>query len=113
MARDGGCARPGCTAPASWSQGHHIRHWAEGGPTDLDNLVLLCPGCHRLVHQGKYTIEMVNAVPWFTPAFWLCPDPTPQRNRCHRPWDDDVAPPPDPAQETRHDPADAPPTHVV
>lgn len=93
IARDGGCARPGCTAPAAWCQGHHVKHWAKGGATDIDNLVLLCPGCHRLVHHGKYSVEMVNGVAWFTPAIWLSPDPTPQRNSYHRPGNSDLDPP--------------------
>ncbi|MFY2788546.1 HNH endonuclease, partial [Rhodococcus sp. MALMAid1271] len=41
IARDHGCAFPGCGTPAAWTEGHHIRHWADGGPTDLNNLVLL------------------------------------------------------------------------
>ena len=36
---------------------HHIIHWANLGPTDLDNLVLLCPSCHHLVHEGGHTIH--------------------------------------------------------
>ncbi len=42
IARDMGCAYPNCGAPASWCDAHHIIHWAHGGPTDLNNLVLLC-----------------------------------------------------------------------
>ncbi|MFY2786838.1 HNH endonuclease, partial [Rhodococcus sp. MALMAid1271] len=40
IARDHGCAFPGCGTPAAWTEGHHIRHWADGGPTNLNNLVL-------------------------------------------------------------------------
>jgi hypothetical protein len=39
--RDRGCAFPGCHRPPRHCQGHHIRHWADGGPTELGNLVLL------------------------------------------------------------------------
>jgi hypothetical protein len=46
-ARDGGCAFPGYDHPADWCQRHHIRDWANGGPTDIDNLVLLCGYHHR------------------------------------------------------------------
>ena len=41
-ARDGGCAAPGCDRPPAWTDAHHLQHWADGGPTDLSNLVLLC-----------------------------------------------------------------------
>ena len=36
---------------------HHITHWADGGATSLDNLVLLCRRHHRLVHEGGYSID--------------------------------------------------------
>ncbi|MPZ89493.1 MAG: HNH endonuclease, partial [Nitriliruptorales bacterium] len=47
--RDGGCV--GCHAPAVWCEAHHVRHWLDGGPTDLDNLLLACAGCHRDIHD--------------------------------------------------------------
>jgi hypothetical protein len=50
--RDGGCRFAGCDRPSSWCDGHHLRHWADGGPTSLDNLILLCPYHHTLVHEG-------------------------------------------------------------
>ncbi|MGO4445901.1 DUF222 domain-containing protein [Mycobacterium sp. 2YAF39] len=49
------CAVPGCTATRGL-HAHHIRHWEDGGPTDLDNLVLLCPYHHRCHHRGAITI---------------------------------------------------------
>ena len=36
---------------------HHIIHSANLGPSDIDNLVLLCPSCHHLVHEGGHTIH--------------------------------------------------------
>jgi len=51
--RDGGCRFPGCTH-SRFVDGHHIEHWAEGGETSLDNLVLLCRHHHRLVHEGGF-----------------------------------------------------------
>ena len=55
-ARDGGCRVPGCTH-TKFVDGHHIRHWADGGETSLDNLVLLCRHHHRLVHEGGFGCE--------------------------------------------------------
>jgi len=49
------CAVPGCGATRGL-HAHHIRHWEDGGPTELDNLVLVCPYHHRLHHQGGITI---------------------------------------------------------
>ena len=55
-ARDRHCVWPGCERPASWSDGHHLVHWKRGGPTDLDNLVLLCHRHHRMVHEGNWQL---------------------------------------------------------
>ena len=52
--RDGGCRFPGCTND-KFVDGHHIQHWADGGETSLDNLVLLCRHHHHLVHEGGFT----------------------------------------------------------
>jgi hypothetical protein len=52
-ARDGGCRFPGCTNH-KFVDGHHIVHWADGGETSLDNLVLLCRHHHHLVHEGGF-----------------------------------------------------------
>jgi hypothetical protein len=54
--RDGGCRFPGC-GRRGWVHGHHIQHWADGGPTDLPNLVLLCGCHHRFLHEHGWTIE--------------------------------------------------------
>ncbi|HVM34492.1 MAG TPA: DUF222 domain-containing protein [Actinomycetota bacterium] len=55
--RDGCCRFPGCSRKA-YLDAHHIRHWIKGGPTALDNLVLLCSHHHRLVHEGRYDVKM-------------------------------------------------------
>ena len=55
-ARDRGCRFPGCTA-RHFVEGHHIKHWADGGATRLDNLVELCHFHHRLVHEGGYGVR--------------------------------------------------------
>jgi hypothetical protein len=49
------CAVPGCGATRGL-HAHHIRHWEDGGPTELFNLVLLCPYHHRAHHRGDITI---------------------------------------------------------
>jgi hypothetical protein len=49
------CAVPGCGATRGL-HAHHIRHWEDGGPTELANLVLVCPYHHRLHHRGVITI---------------------------------------------------------
>src|SRR2546422_496876 len=53
--RDNGCRFPGCRLP--FGQGHHIRHWGNGGPTVLSNLALLCRRHHRTVHEEGYQVE--------------------------------------------------------
>ena len=52
-ARDKGCRFPGCTN-TRFVDGHHIQHWADGGETSLDNLILLCRHHHHLVHEGGF-----------------------------------------------------------
>lgn len=54
-ARDTSCRFPGCTARRC--DAHHIVHWADGGPTSLSNLVLLCRRHHRLLHEGGHTVH--------------------------------------------------------
>lgn len=55
-ARDGGCRFPGCTNDR-FVDAHHIRHWADGGATDLGNLVHLCTHHHRLLHEGGFSVR--------------------------------------------------------
>ncbi|HKX56827.1 MAG TPA: HNH endonuclease, partial [Xanthomonadales bacterium] len=54
--RDGGCRFPGCTA-TRFVDAHHIHHWADGGETCMENLVLLCTRHHHLVHEGGFGLE--------------------------------------------------------
>lgn len=55
-ARDEGCRFPGCTHQY-FIDGHHVKHWADGGETSLQNLVQLCRFHHRLVHEGGFACE--------------------------------------------------------
>jgi 5-methylcytosine-specific restriction endonuclease McrA len=53
--RDKGCRFPGCGLPRG--EGHHVRHWAQGGATTLSNLALLCRRHHRAVHEEGFRVE--------------------------------------------------------
>src|SRR5256885_14189334 len=55
-ARDGHCRWPGCERSASMCNGHHLVHWIHGGPTDLNNLVLLWRRPHRMGHAGGWQL---------------------------------------------------------
>jgi hypothetical protein len=79
--RDGGCSRPGCDRPPQWCQIHHIQHWAHGGPTNLDNGVMVCDRCHDLVHHGGWSVSIdPDGLPaWVAPP-WIHP-PAPKRRR--------------------------------
>jgi hypothetical protein len=62
-ARDRGCRAPGCTH-TRFVDGHHIRHWADGGETKLANLVTLCRFHHRAVHEGRLIVERLDDGAW-------------------------------------------------
>ncbi|HET9950052.1 MAG TPA: HNH endonuclease signature motif containing protein [Longimicrobiales bacterium] len=57
---------------------HHVRHWADGGKTSLDNTILLCPHHHRLLHEGGFHLEM-NPWPGGRPVFDRSGIPVPER----------------------------------
>jgi hypothetical protein len=65
--RDGGCRYPGCGS--RFTDAHHIEHWADGGETRLENLVLLCRRHHRAVHEGRVRVcrGADDAVAFFGP----------------------------------------------
>jgi len=77
--RDHGCAFPGCGRPARWCHAHHIWHWSKGGPTDIDNLVLLCGHHHRVIHHDGWTVHIGDRqLPVFSPPRWVDPDQQPR-----------------------------------
>jgi hypothetical protein len=63
--RDRLCRFPGCDRPHTWCDVHHVVHWADGGPTALSNLVLLCRRHHRMIHWGRFRLELSGEGPMF------------------------------------------------
>jgi len=80
--RDGGCRFPGCTC-SRFVDAHHIQHWADGGETAMDNLVLLCRHHHRLVHEGGFGIHKSTegATEFSNPAGKIIPSGPDTRSR--------------------------------
>ncbi|TBN56419.1 HNH endonuclease [Glaciihabitans arcticus] len=74
--RDGGCVWPSCTAPPGWCHAHHVVEWSNGGPTDIDNGVLLCPAHHHGLHSSRFRMEMRDGRPWLLAPPWLDPSQT-------------------------------------
>jgi hypothetical protein len=71
--RDKGCVV--CKAPPWMCHAHHIIHWANGGPTSLQNLVLLCAAHHRAVHAGQWAISIAGGIVNVTRPSWADPSP--------------------------------------
>lgn len=70
-ARDGGCVIPGCGVRPEWCEVHHVRAWADGGPTHTDNGVLLCWRHHRTLGTSGWEIRMRGGVPHVrAPGWW-------------------------------------------
>ena len=70
--RDKGCTFPGCDRPATWTQAHHIAHWADGGTTTLDSLALLCDPHHDEIHHHGWTVRLGDdRRPEYLPPAWI------------------------------------------
>ena len=81
-ARDGGCVN--CAAPAEGGEPHHIEWFSRGGPTDIDNLALLCERCHHLIHDDGWQFHRDNGKCTIRPPAQPPPEPCtpaePERN---------------------------------
>ncbi|HSO69126.1 MAG TPA: DUF222 domain-containing protein [Arachnia sp.] len=91
--RDQGCVFPGCTAPPTVCEAHHILPWWAGGASCLANGVLLCPFHHRLVEpdplqseesQWQVALDPASGMPWFTPPRHIDPARRPRQHQRHR-----------------------------
>ncbi len=67
IARDRGCAHPDCDRPPALTEAHHIQHYADGGYTIEENMVLLCRQHHSLIHGTAWQVRIRNGKPEFTP----------------------------------------------
>jgi hypothetical protein len=78
--RDRGCVFPTCDRPAHWCDAHYLHHRADGGPTDINNLALLCRHHHRLVHGHRWSLErepgtgVISAIRWDGLIYTRAPD---------------------------------------
>ena len=59
VVRDRTCRHDGCDRPPAWSEAHHVLPWEHGGPTSLENLVLLCSRHHHLIHQPGWHAKLL------------------------------------------------------
>ena len=82
VARDRGCAWPGCNRPPDWCDGHHIAFWdRDFGRTCLKNGCLLCKHHHTEIHKEEWIIRMAaDGLPEFIPPRWIDPQQKPRRN---------------------------------
>jgi hypothetical protein len=80
--RDQGCVFPGCDRPPHWCVAHHARRrWADGGTTDLDDGVLLCPFHHRVLHDDGWDVAFApDGIPELVPPTSIDPRRTPRRH---------------------------------
>jgi hypothetical protein len=69
--RDKGCAVGGCGRTPNQCHAHHILHWVDGGPTTLDNMVLVCKYHHRVIHHAGWSVRMDNGLPVISKPEWM------------------------------------------
>ncbi|RFA09550.1 hypothetical protein B7R54_10220 [Subtercola boreus] len=112
-ARDGGCVWPGCDAPPSWCESHHVDGWQSdthpGGLTDIDNGALLCHFHHTNVHKTHWKLTIRNGTPHLIPPDWLDWTQTPRPCQQNRARQRTGHHPPGPHNPARHRPPPTPP----
>lgn len=74
VVRDRRCVVKGCHRRPAQCEAHHVRHWADGGMTDLDNTVLLCHQHHHDHHDRGLDLPHRDGARWLTQSGWS-PDP--------------------------------------
>jgi hypothetical protein len=84
VARDRGCAFPGCGRPPGLCAAHHVRHWADGGATSVGNCCLICPLHHRQIHLQGWDSTVDGGQVHFHPPPILDPDRKPLTNPLRR-----------------------------
>jgi hypothetical protein len=86
--RDGGCMDPDCTRPPSWTEAHHIDHWArDDGRTDLADGILLCRRDHLRYHNQGWEVRRKESAYWLIPPASVDPEQTPRLMRPKTPSD--------------------------
>jgi len=84
FARDKGCTFPGCRKTAAQSQIHHLTDWADGGPTNLDNLAITCGYHNNQAPKHGWTAHLHENTVWWIPPTHIDPQQKPRHNPIHR-----------------------------
>ena len=82
-ARDRGCTYPGCDAPASWAQAHHVTDYQQTRRTSVDDGALACTANHHTFEAMGWHSEMLDGRPVWVPPTWVDPEQVPRRNKLH------------------------------
>lgn len=81
VARDRGCAFPGCDRPPGWCEAHHIVPFSQGGDTKLSSAVLACDHHHHVLHHTDWQVRIASdGLPEFIPPAWIDFARRPRRN---------------------------------
>lgn len=87
LVRDGRCAFPRCDQPPGTPEAHHVQHWADGGPTAIHNMVMVCAHHHRVLHHKDWQVELPDGKPVFVPPARVDPRRRPRPATSPRPPD--------------------------